>query len=300
MLWPILIPLRGNKQIGAVMKHAVLTLCALGALISPIGLSPAAYAAQGAGVVVQQETTTVPETFPEQEITLSSTSAGNGERESVDVPVISWRDMPFQTVKKQALDYSCGSAALSTLLTYVYGNKTAEGAVFKAMFDSGDQKKIQREGFSLLDMSNYLNSRGYKSTGYKVGLESVEKNKIPFIALINDAGYNHFVVVKSVKGPYVLVGDPNKGNVIHPRKSFETMWNGIALVVTNNARKARSVFDNEREWKLARVIARPNESDYAGIDTNVLPSMPWQVAPSSTDLLSSIDVTSLTGVGGIQ
>lgn len=281
------------------MRHAVLLVCAFGVLLFSIAASRPVCAQPSDPVVVKQETVTIAEHFPEQEIELASTAAGNGVRETLDVPVVSWRDLPFQTVKRQALDYSCGSAALSTLLTYVYGNKTPEGAVFKAMFESGDQNKIKREGFSLLDMSNYMNSRGYKTVGYKVALDVVEKNKVPFIALINDAGYNHFVVVKSVKGPYVLVGDPNKGNVIHERKKFEAMWNGIALVVTNNARRARETFDNQREWKLARVIARPQESDYAGIDSAILPSMPWQVVPASVDLMSTINATSLAGIGGL-
>lgn len=281
------------------MNRTVLTLCTLSVLILSNGISSPAFAESGKSVVVQEETTIL-DHFPEQENTLSSTAAVNGERETVDVPVISWRDLPFQTVKKQALDYSCGSAAVSTLLTYVYGNKTAEGAVFKAMFEAGDQEKIKREGFSLLDMSNYLNSQGHKAIGYKVSLEAIEKNKVPFIALINDSGYNHFVVVKSIKGPHVLIGDPNKGNVIHARRSFEKMWNGIALVVTNSARKARNVFENDKEWKFARVLTSPAEADYPGIDTTALPFTQWQIAPSRVDLLSSIDPTSITGLGGIQ
>jgi predicted double-glycine peptidase len=238
--------------------------------------------------------------FPEQEMALSSTNVVNGERETLDVPVVSWRDMPFQTVKKQALDYSCGSAALSTLLTHVYGDKTSEGAIFKAMFDQGDQVRIRKEGFSLLDMSKYLNAKGYKAVGYKVGLDSLAKSKAPFVALINDNGYNHFVVVKSIKGPHILVGDPNKGNVIHERSRFEKIWNGIALVVVNNAQKGRKIFENDKEWRLARVVVDPSNADYPGIDGNVLPSHQWQISPMTTDLLSSVNFDSLSGIGGVQ
>lgn len=255
-------------------------------------------------VVVRQEK--IQDNFPEQEISSSSMSVGNGKREAVDVPVISWRDMPFQTVKKQGLDYSCGSAALSTLLTYVYDTKTSEGAVFKAMFDGGDQDNIRREGFSLLDMSKYLNSRGFKAVGYKVNLDTMEKNKVPFIALINDNGYNHFVVVKSIKGQHLLVGDPNKGNVIHYRASFEKAWNGIALVVTNRAKAAHAFFDKDSEWRYAHRLADPAETDYAGLDSTVLQPIPWQIAPMNTDLLGSLNIPTAdlvqhfsSGIGGV-
>lgn len=259
-------------------------------------------------LVVKKEV--VLETFPEKELPHSSATAGNGERETLDVPVVSWRDMPFRTVKKQALDYSCGSAAVSTLLTYVYGAQTAEGTIFKAMFDSGDQNKIRREGFSLLDMSNYLNKRGFKAVGYKASLSSIEKHKVPFIALVNDSGYNHFVVVKSVKGPHVLIGDPNKGNVILARSAFEKMWNGIALVVTNHAQKARAIFEGEAEWRYAHPMAGVSDADYVGIDSTVLPSLQWQIAPARIDMLNAVNQTAanlyqqlgpavLSGTGGV-
>lgn len=254
----------------------------LGLLPLSLGAPCAAFASSP--LVVQEDTIIE---FPEQEMTLSSTSVGNGEREMVDVPVISWSDMPFQTVKKQALDYSCGSAAVSTLLSYVYGQKTSEGDVFKAMFDAGDKNKIRTEGFSLLDMSQYLNKKGFKAVGYKVDLDVIEKKEAPFIALVNNDGYNHFVVVKSIKGPLVLVGDPSKGNVVYKREDFASMWNGIALVVVNHARKAREVFSSEAEWTYAHARAMPALGHSADDLLPALAPLQWQIAPATTDILSA-------------
>lgn len=256
------------------------------------GLAHAADGATGAVaddvVVAQQQEISVVEAFPEQELASSWAPAGNGERETLDVPVISWRDLPFQTVKRQALDYSCGSAAVSTLLTYVYGSKTSEANVFKAMFKAGDQKKIRREGFSLLDMSTYLKERGFNAVGYKITLDVIEKQKIPFIALINESGYNHFVVVKSIRGPRILVGDPNKGHVLFERAAFAKMWNGIALLIKNHARVARGVFDNPVEWTYAHSSVNPSHANYPGIDGTVLAPIQWQMAPTTTDIMAPV------------
>src|SRR5690606_32313285 len=60
------------------------------------------------------------------------------------VPVRSLRDIPFRTVVRQQFDYSCGSAALATLLHYHYGSPSTEAKVFKAMYEVGDQAKIQQ------------------------------------------------------------------------------------------------------------------------------------------------------------
>ncbi|WP_204283799.1 C39 family peptidase, partial [Klebsiella pneumoniae] len=67
----------------------------------------------------------------------------------------------FRTVVRQQYDYSCGSAAVATLLRYHYGRPTVESDVFSAMWRSGDQAQIKRAGFSMLDMKRYLDSQGY-------------------------------------------------------------------------------------------------------------------------------------------
>jgi len=262
------------------MKRFELAFCALAVLCTVY--APQASAATD-DVVVRQDI--IPEQFHEQEIGSSLTTVANGKTGIINVPVMSWRDMPFQTVKKQALDYSCGSAAISTLLTYVYGTKTPEKAIFKAMFESGDKDKIRKEGFSLLDMSEFLNKKGFNAVGYKLTLDIIEKNKVPFIGLINDNGYNHFVVVKSVNGSRLLVGDPNKGNVIYKRAEFEKMWNGIALIITNHARKARRSFGDTHEWEYAHNnLSLPSNADFPGIDSTVLSPIQWQIAPSTSGI----------------
>jgi len=45
----------------------------------------------------------------------------------------------FQRTTHQQYDFSCGSAAVATLLTFQYGRPTDESSVFKAMFVAGDQ-----------------------------------------------------------------------------------------------------------------------------------------------------------------
>src|SRR5215467_4814997 len=77
--------------------------------------------------------------------------------------VWSLRELKIRSVILQKYDYSCGSAAVATLLTYHYGDPITEEVAFRAMFDNGDQEKIQREGFSLLDMKRFLDAQGYRA-----------------------------------------------------------------------------------------------------------------------------------------
>jgi hypothetical protein len=167
---------------------------------------------------------------------------------SYTVEVMSWRDVPFRSVVRQQYDYSCGSAALATLLRYHYGADVGEAELFRAMWDSGEQAKIRKVGFSLLDMKRALAGRGYKADGYRVSLDQLGRVKTPAIALIELGRYRHFVVVKGVDATRVLVGDPALGLKIWPRAEFEKMWNGIAFVI-HDRKDAAPVFDLASDWR---------------------------------------------------
>lgn len=172
----------------------------------------------------------------------------SGEAGPATVQVMSWRDIPFRTVVRQQHDYSCGSAALATLLTYHYGMKTSEADAFKAMYERGDQAKIRKVGFSMLDMKQYLASQGLPADGFRLTLDEVAEAGTPVIALINLGAYRHFVVIKGVSGDKVLIGDPALGLKVIPRSAFMNMWNGIALAVRDLPRSERPAFNRISEW----------------------------------------------------
>jgi predicted double-glycine peptidase len=163
------------------------------------------------------------------------------------VQVTSWRDLPFRTVIRQQFDYSCGSAALATLLHFHYGQPVREAEVFSAMYKAGDQDKIRKVGFSLLDMKHYLASAGYSADGYRLSLADFAKMSTPAIALIKTGAYRHFVVVKGVEGANVLVGDPALGLRVYSRAQFEAMWSGIMFVIDD---QHVGEFNSGREWAM--------------------------------------------------
>lgn len=168
---------------------------------------------------------------------------------SLSVHVTSIQERKFLTTIQQQYDYSCGSAAVATLLTYQFHDPVGEAAVFKAMWEQGDQAKIRREGFSMLDMKHYLDARGYVSNGYRAGLDKLTQVGIPAIALISENGYAHFVVIKGVERDRILLGDPASGTRVVRRAEFEKNWRvRILFVITNATDKA--VFNSPRDWQV--------------------------------------------------
>ena len=104
---------------------------------------------------------------------------------SFTVPVKSLKEARWDRVIRQQYDFSCGSAAVATLLSHHYGMKIDEAEVFQAMFKAGDQAKIRAEGFSMLDMKRFLDSQGLQSDGFRMTLDQLLKIGVPGIVLVN-------------------------------------------------------------------------------------------------------------------
>ena len=60
--------------------------------------------------------------------------------------VQSFQEQKYHDTIAQEHDFSCGSAALATLLSYNYNMPVSEADVFKDMIINGDQKDDQRIG----------------------------------------------------------------------------------------------------------------------------------------------------------
>jgi predicted double-glycine peptidase len=164
------------------------------------------------------------------------------------VGVKSWWEIPFRTVVRQRYDFSCGSAAVATLLTYHYERPTSENMSFVAMWKAGDQASIRKSGFSMLDMKNYLQGLGYRAGGFRLDLQQLAALNQPVIALLNLKGYKHFVVIKGVEGDEVLLGDPALGLRKMELKEFGSAWNGIVLGIVGEASGHKPVFNLASEW----------------------------------------------------
>jgi len=167
------------------------------------------------------------------------------------VPLDSWQQRKFISVVRQKYDFSCGSAALATLLTYQYNEASTEAEVFQGMWRDGDRSQIRRVGFSLLDMKRYLATRGIVANGFRVGLDRILAAGIPGIALITIKRYRHFVVVKGISQDRLLLGDPSLGLRLMRRSDFVNSWNGVYFVLTSVPKGYHVVFNAEAQWKSA-------------------------------------------------
>ena len=164
-----------------------------------------------------------------------------------------------QYVVIQHFDLSCGAAALATLLRFQHGERVTEREVATGLMQRdvylADPDLIrQHEGFSLLDLKRYLQSRGYDGLGYGgLTLDDLMQH-VPMMVPVNLHGYPHFVIVRGRVGNLVMLADPAWGNRTMPVDEFVHLWrsdpqnSGIGFVVQ---RRADAASDPPVENRLA-------------------------------------------------
>ena len=185
--------------------------------------------------------------------------AANGELRAMDmmvagmavkVPVASLQQSRFGTTARQQYDFSCGSAALATLLSHHYNYPISEKIIFEQMYRVGNQKVIRKQGFSLLDMQRFLAARGFKADGFEQPVEKLMEAGLPAVVLISEKGYNHFVVIKGMVDGRILLGDPSNGTRSIGLSRFHEIWQNKLLFVIHDFNGV-AAFNAVADWRVA-------------------------------------------------
>lgn len=172
-------------------------------------------------------------------------SSGHAAPGRIDVPilgpngpsrehigVVSWSAAKNEGVVRQQYDFSCGSASLTTVLQEYIGLNVTETDAMNGMLRYGEtQKIIERRGFSLLDMKRYAAQIGYRSAGFKAEFSDLEALEHPGIVPIKYAGFDHFVVLKSIHAGHVLIADPALGNFTMTTSQFKKFWDPQVIFI---------------------------------------------------------------------
>ncbi|WP_328185202.1 C39 family peptidase [Marinobacter sp. OP 3.4] len=187
----------------------------------------------------------------------------------LSIPVDSFQEKRFDQVIRQQYDFSCGSAAVASLLSHHYGHPVSEQEVFRSMFAVADEEKVRREGFSMLDMKRYLEMEGFLADGFRMPLADLrEQVRLPVIVLLNVHGFRHFVVIKGISDREVLVGDPARGLKAYSRHQFDEYWDGTAFVIRSHLQQGRASFLGDGDWPdLARAPVERGFRELPGAHT---------------------------------
>lgn len=174
-----------------------------------------------------------PQDRPQGQYEMPQSMLGGGSY-SQPVQMEPFSELKYRHIVRQAFDYSCGSAALVTILHFHLGLKVTEQQAMEGMLEKGEKEKIiERRGFSLLDMKRYVASLGVEGAGFRAEIKDLLTLEQPAIVPIDYAGAKHFVVLRGIRNGVVFIADPSAGNIVFSLAEFATLWDKNTLFILN-------------------------------------------------------------------
>jgi len=149
-------------------------------------------------------------------------------------PVMTWKAATRQNVVMQEFDYSCGAAALATLLNFYFGDKVTERDILLDIVHNLDKTtfaKRREDGLSLLDLKQYAERHGYQAVGVRLTIKELAKLKGPVLVYLEQPEFQHFAIFRGIREDRVFLADPARGNLRQPVDRFVQEWPGIALAL---------------------------------------------------------------------
>ena len=148
--------------------------------------------------------------------------------------VESWQDLQSKNVVMQQRDYSCGAAALATILRYGWGEDVDEADTLRALNQLLSPAEIEdriQHGFTMYDLRRLAYALGYETAVGRLTLDDLAGTKIPLLVAIRLKKIDHFVVVRGIADGRVYLADPIRGNLRVPATEFQSQWIDNAVLV---------------------------------------------------------------------
>jgi uncharacterized protein len=144
-------------------------------------------------------------------------------------------------VVKQETDYSCGAAALATLMRFYFHDEVSEKEILDLLQQklSPEEKKDRAaKGFTLLELKQIAEMRGYQAAGFRMPIWELAEVVAPVIVFVEPFGYKHFAVYRGIDRGRVYLADPSRGNLRMSIGHFLDEWSGIVFVLGKSEEEA--------------------------------------------------------------
>ena len=126
--------------------------------------------------------------------------------------------LPELSLVLQSKPNSCGPAAIATLASWL-GNPTSEESVLAGA-------ALGEDGVTLAEFSRLADRHGLPGAWYRIAEAELRLLPAPFVAHLQGPEGAHFVVVRAIEGPHVLLADPASGSVSAPLARLTARFSG--------------------------------------------------------------------------
>jgi predicted double-glycine peptidase len=242
--------------------------------IGPIGNNdPAPADDQATGADLQVPVTSANDPVTDAEVQLSNDSLENNgvfvlendTTENLTIPQID-----TSGIVMQSSDFSCGPAALATVLQNMGFNITEQELIVLAGTDTS--------GTTMHGLSEAAKAKGLSATGMKLSVDDLKPNNIVHIIL---DGEGHYSVIREVSENSVYLADPSLGNIEMSREEFAEIFTGNALVIT------------DPNMQVNQTAEQANSSTENLTDTG-------SIQPENSQTLTAETMQTIRGRGGVN
>ena len=135
-----------------------------------------------------------------------------------------WLTLRDAGVVRQQYDYSCGLAALATLLQLA-GEPITEDELLQTLAEHFPEHDPQDGGVSMADLAWLAGVHGYPAGGFYLDEAALRELRQPVIVALSVNGRAHFSVLNSVDSQGVVhLADPSWGNRRVAAWEFSTLF----------------------------------------------------------------------------
>jgi len=140
--------------------------------------------------------------------------------------ILSREDLFKNKVVLQTSNFSCGAAALATLINCYLGGNTTEEEI---LYLSGEVHSLQ--GISFLGLKRAAEAKGYIAQGFRLDMPTLERLNFPVLVFIRRDDRPHFVVVQKIDQERIFLADPGQGCIRMSHAKFIRIWQGETLII---------------------------------------------------------------------
>ena len=152
----------------------------------------------------------------------------------VQVYVPSWKELRQRNVVMQTYDYSCGAAALATIIRYYWNDPADERQIVNEILKTmtiDEVKDRMKRGLAMTDLRHAAVDMGYVSSMFTMSFQQLAQARVPLIVPLKIKEFDHFVVYRGMAGGRVYLADSSRGNVRPTIAEFCQQWQKNAVLV---------------------------------------------------------------------
>jgi uncharacterized protein len=163
------------------------------------------------------------------------------ESRNFEVYIKNARQLRNENIVMQQRDFSCGAAAVATIVNHFWDDQATETGLLIALAMTLTEEELKdrvENGLTLTDLKRVCERFGYQAVLGRLTLDKLAESKIPLLVGITVNDYDHFVVIRGADDRYVYLADPAVGRQRVPLAEFAKQWqkNTVLAIIKPNTR----------------------------------------------------------------